>query len=231
MFGRQGGLFVVATYAIVLLILGVSARLAFVYYQQGRISQSVEMAEPTREGSAVSRTQDAGAIHYDYTAVAAANERLATLRSNLERTTSQLQEKSKLLRQRNAECRTLEEKLDDSVAFAMELLVQEPTADREEQTRDVKAKLDGDLAALKKQLRESQILGDEQTERLDVLQIELMQADLEIASLRDRAEREITALIGERIAIEVAAGETMVQLGEEAVTPLTALLQDEQYEN
>jgi len=228
MFGRHGGLFVVAAYAIVLLVVGVSARLAFVYYNQGSSSLAVAAPEPNESRVPVRGAPGTAAIHYDYAAVAAANERLATLQSNLERTTALLQEKSKLLNQRNAECRGLEEKLDESVAFAMELLVQEPSADREEQTRDVKAKLEGDLASLRKQLRESQLLSDEHAERLDTLQLDLMQADLEIASLRERAEREIAALISERLAIEVAAGGAMVQLGEQAVPPLIALLQHEQ---
>lgn len=63
-------------------------------------------------------------------------------------------------------CRALEGKLDESVAFAMELLAQEPGANRDEQTRDVKAKLEGDLTSLRKQLRESQVLSDEYGERL-----------------------------------------------------------------
>lgn len=230
MFGRHVGLFVVAAYAIVLLLVGVSARLAFVYYNQS--NDSLVVAAPEASENLVSRrgTPGAAPIHYDYAAVAAANERLAALQANLERTTAELQEKNKLLNQRNAECRTLEEQLDESVAFAMELLVQEPSADREEQTRDVKAKLEGDLTSLREQLRESQGLSDDHTERLETLRLDLMQADLEIASLRERAEREIAALIGERLAIEVAAGDALVQLGEEAVPPLIALLQHQQPE-
>jgi HEAT repeat protein len=112
----------------------------------------------------------------------------------------------------------------------MELLVAEPTADREEQTRDVKAKLEGDLSSLRKQLREAQVLSNEYAERLDALRLDLMQADLEIESLRERAANEIAALIGERLAIEVAAGDAMVELGEEAVPPLIALLQHPQPE-
>ncbi|MDA1053297.1 MAG: HEAT repeat domain-containing protein [Planctomycetota bacterium] len=230
MFGRQSGLFMVAAYAIVLLVLGASARLAFVYYNQSSSSPIVAAPEPPDRRVPLRGTPGTAAIHYDYAAVAAANERLATLQSNLERTTTQLQAKSKLLNQRNAECRALEEKLDESVAFAMELLVQEPSADREVQTRDVKAKLEGDLTSLRKQLRESQVLSDEHTERLDAVRLDLMQADREIASLRERAEREIAALIGERLAIEVAAGEVLVQLGEGAVPPLTALLRHPQAE-
>ncbi|MEO8498518.1 MAG: HEAT repeat domain-containing protein [Planctomycetota bacterium] len=230
MFGRHGGLFVVAAYAFVLLIVGVSARLAFVYYKHGSSPPVLAAFEPSPSRVWVGGTPGTAAIHYDYAAVAAANERLAVLHANLERTTAKLQEKNKLLNQRNAECRTLEEQLDESVAFAMELLVQEPTAEREEQTRGVKAKLEGNLTSLRKQLRESQVLSDEDTKRLETLQLDLMQADLEIASLRERAEREIAALIGERLAIEVAAGDAMLQLGEQAVPPLIALLQHRQPE-
>lgn len=230
MFGRHNGLFMVAVYAIVLLLLGVSARLAFVYYQDGGPSRIAIEPDPAHQRVVVSGTPGIKAIHYDYTAVAAANERLAALQSSLERTSAQLQEKSKLLNQRNAECRMLEEKLDESIAFALELLVQEPSADREEQTRDVKAKLEGDLASLRKQLRDSQVLSNEHTERLDVLRLDLMQADLEIESLRERAENEIAALVGERLAIELAAGEAMLQLGEESVPPLTELLRSPQPE-
>ncbi len=228
MFGRYNGLFVVAAYAIVLLVVGVSARLAFVYYNEGGSSVAVAAPEPAGELVSVSKTPGNAPIHYDYAAVAEANERLAVLQANLERTTAQLQEKNKLLNQRNAECRALEEQLDESVAFAMELLVAEPTANREEQTRDVKAKLEGDLNSLRKQLRESQVLSDEYAERLDTLKLDLMQADLEITSLRERAEREIAALISERLAIEVASGGALVQLGEPAVPPLIALLQHPQ---
>jgi HEAT repeat protein len=57
-----------------------------------------------------------------------------------------------------------------------------------------------------------------------------MQADLEIASLRTRAESEIAALVGERLAIEVAAGSALVQLGEAAVPPLIVSLQSPQPE-
>lgn len=230
MFGRNNGLFVVAAYAIVLLVLGVSARLAFVYYQDATSSPLAIGPDVATQRVAATGTPNTKAIHYDYTAIAAANERLAILQSNLERTSTQLQEQSKLLNQRNAECRVLEEKLDESVAFAMELLFQEPGADREEQTRDVKAKLEGDLASLRKQLRESQVLSDEYGERVDELRLDLMQADLEIASLRERAETEIAVLIGERLAIELAAGDALVQLGEEAVPPLLTLLQRPQAE-
>jgi HEAT repeat protein len=230
MFGRHNGLFMVAVYAIVLLLLGVSARLAFVYYQDGGPSLIAIEPDPAQQRVVVSGTPGIKAIHYDYTAVAAANERLAALQSSLERTSAQLQEKSKLLNQRNAECRVLEEKLDESIAFALELLVQEPSANREEQTRDVKAKLEGDLASLRRQLRDSQVLSNEHTERLDVLRLDLMQADLEIESLRERAESEIAALVGERLAIELAAGEAMLQLGEESVPPLTELLHSPQPE-
>lgn len=227
MFGRHGGLLLVAVYATLILVIGVSARLAFLFYNQPASSPGVAVFEPSGRRVAAGKTPGSKAIHYDYAAVAAANERLATLKSNLERTTAQLHEKSKLLNQRNAECRVLEETLDESVAFAMQLLVQEPGADREEQARGARAKLEGDLAALKQQLRESQILSDEHAEQLDVLRIELMQADLEVASLRERAERDVAALIGERLAIEAAAGDALVQLGEEAVPPLAALLQHE----
>lgn len=230
MFGRYHGLFVVAAYAIVLLVVGVSARLAFLYYNQGGSSAVAAVPEPASGLASVAKAPGNAPIHYDYAAVAAANERLAALQLNLERTTVQLQEKSKLLNQRNAECRALEEKLDESVAFAMELLGAEPTANREEQTRDVKAKLEGDLNSLRLQLHESQILSDEYAERLDTLKLDLMQADLEIASLRERAESEIAALIGERLAIEVASGGALYQLGEAAVPPLIALLQHEQPE-
>ncbi|HUG71082.1 MAG TPA: HEAT repeat domain-containing protein [Pirellulaceae bacterium] len=230
MFGRQNGLFMVAVYAIVLLLLGVTARLAFVYYQDGGSSVIAIDPDPAHQRVVVSGTPGIKAIHYDYTAVAAANERLAALQSNLERTSAQLQEKSKLLNQRNVECQVLEEKLDESIAFALELLVQEPSADREALTRDVKAKLEGDLASLRKQLRDSQVLSNEHTERLDALRLDLMQADLEIESLRERAESEIAALVGERLAIELAAGEALLQLGEESVPPLTELLQSPQPE-
>lgn len=228
MFGRHNGLFVLVAYAIVLLVLGVSARLAFVYYQDGTHTPFVIEPDLSERRVILGGIPGTKAIHYDYTAVATANERLATLQSNLERTSAQLQEKSKLLNERNAECRQLEEKLDESVAFAMELLVQEPSANRAEQTRDVKVKLEGDLASLRRQLRESQVLSTEHTERVDALRLDLRQADLEIASLRERAEHEIAALVGERLAIEVAAGGAMVQLGEAAVPPLTALLQSSQ---
>ncbi|MCB9937148.1 MAG: hypothetical protein H6823_02805 [Planctomycetaceae bacterium] len=230
MVGRHNGLFVLAAYAIVLLVLGVSTRLAFVYYQNGSSTPIALDSDSENQRGVVSVTPATKAIHYDYTAVAAANERLAILQSNLERTSSQLQEKSQQLNQRNAECRALEEKLDESVAFAMELLAQEPGANREEQTRGVKAKLESDLTSLRKQLRESQVLSDEYGERLDELRSDLMQADLEIASLRERAEREIAALIGERLAIEVAAGDAMLAFGEEAVVPLTLQLQSTQPE-
>ena len=235
MFGRHSGLLVVAAYVIVLLVLGVSARLAFVYYQQSSASPIATVpeptvSEPTIRRVSVGRIPRTAAIHYDYAAVAAANERLAVLQANLERTTAQLHEKSKLLNPRNADCRSLEAKLDESIGFAMELLSEAADTDREQQTRDVKAKLEGDLTALRKQLRESQILIDEHSERLDVLRMELLQADLAIADLRERAEREIAALVGERLAIEVAAGDAMIQLGEEAVSPLTALLQHQHAE-
>jgi hypothetical protein len=230
MFGRHNGLFMVAAYAILLLVVGVSARLAFLYYQGSSAAPLAIDLDAGHPRVVVGGIPGTKAIHYDYTAVAAANERLAVLQSNLERTSTQLQEKSKLLNERNAECRVLEQKLDESVAFAMELLVQEPTANRQEQTRDVKVKLEGDLASLRKQLRESQVLSNEYTERVDELRLDLMQADLEIASLRTRAESEIAALVGERLAIEVAAGSALVQLGEAAVPPLIVSLQSPQPE-
>jgi len=230
MFGRHNGLFVVAAYAIVLLVVGVSARLAFVYYQAGSSTPIAMESDSGNQRLVANGAPATKAIHYDYTAVAAANERLATLQSNLERTSNQLQEKSRQLNQRNAECRALEGKLDESVAFAMELLAQEPGANRDEQTRDVKAKLEGDLTSLRKQLRESQVLSDEYGERLETLRLDLMQADLEIASLRERAEREIATLVGERLAIEVAAGDAMLVFGEEAVVPLMLHLQSTQPE-
>lgn len=230
MFGRQGGLFVVATYAIVLLVVGVSARLAFLYYNQGDASLSAAAPEADGDRGSLRTAPRDAPIHYDYAAVAEANARLAALQANLELTTRQLQEKNRLLNQRNAECRALEEQLDESVAFAMELFVQEPSTQRDEQTRDVKAKLEGNLTSLRKQLRESQVLSDEHAERLEALQLDLMQADLEIASLRERADREIAALIAERLTIEVAAGDALVRVGEAAVPPLIALLQHEQPE-
>jgi HEAT repeat protein len=230
MFGRHNGLFMVAAYAILLLVVGVSARLAFLYYQGSSAAPIAIELDAGHQRVVVGGIPGTKAIHYDYTAVAAANERLAVLQANLERTSTQLQEKSKLLNVRNAECRALEAKLDESVAFAMDLLVQEPNANRQEQTRDVKVKLEGDLASLRKQLREAQVLSNEYTERVDELRLDLMQADLEIASLRERAEREIAALVGERLAIEVAAGSALVQLGEAAVPALIVSLQSPQPE-
>ena len=230
MFGSQRGVYVFAAYGIVLLVVGFASRMAFVYYKRGHASPAVVAPETTTKSVSSVIAPDRRAIHYDYAAVAAANQRLALLQENLERTARQLSEKNRLLNQRNAECRVLEQQLDESVAFAMELLVQEPTADREEQTRDVKAKLEGDLTSLRKQLRESQVISEEYAERLGTLQLDLMQADLEIASLRERAEREIADLLDERLTIEVAAGDAMVQLGESAVPTLVALLQHEQPE-
>lgn len=107
MFGRHNGLFVVAAYAIVLLVVGVSARLAFVYYQAGSSTPIAMESDSGNQRLVANGAPATKAIHYDYTAVAAANERLATLQSNLERTSNQLQEKSRQLNQRNAECRAL----------------------------------------------------------------------------------------------------------------------------
>lgn len=227
MFGRQNNLFVLVAYSFVLLLLLVSARLAFVYYGSNRppaTSESELAREPRVAASKVTRAP----IHYDYAAVAAANERLALLQANLERTTAQLHEKSKLLNQRNAECQLLEKKLDESVAFAIELLAQEPSADRDEQTRDVKALLEKDLTALRKQLLDSEVMSDEHTKRLKSLRSELMEADQQIASLRERAEREIAALVDERLAVEVVTADIMLQLGEDGVPSLVGLLGHEQ---
>lgn len=230
MFGRNNGLLLVVGYAIALLIVGVAARTAFVFYNQNSGSSDVVIVEPDRLPVLAGDSARNKAIHYDYAAVAAANERLTALQSSLERATTQLHEKSQQLNQRDAECRVLEEKLDESVAFAMELLVQEPSATRDDQTAEAKATLERDLAALKKQLRDSQTLSKEHTERLAALRTELMQADLEIASLRERAELEITALIEERISIEAVTGDLLREFGEIAVPSLITSLQHRQPE-
>ncbi len=226
MFARQNGVFVFAAYAIVLLLLGIFARLAFFYYNANRVAVVPDPNAPSPSRPVVRQVNSP--IHYDYAAVAAANERLSELRASLDRATEQLHEKSKLLNQRNSECQALEEKLDESVAFALELLAQEPGADRDEQTRDVKALLEKDLAALRKQLDNSRVMSNEHTKQIESLRVELMEADQQTETLREQATQEIGALLDERFAIEAVAADIMLQLGEDGVPSLVDLLRHEQ---
>ncbi len=228
MIGRQPGPFMFAAYAVAIALIVVSARSAFLYYKVQNHSLVAFEREPHEKPQPPLATSTRGhsAIHYDYAAVAAVNQQLAALQVQLERTTAQLHEKNLLLEQRSAECRALEDKLDQWVAIAFDL-AQDPEVESEAPSNEVKSPMDEEYLSLKKQLRDHQLLREEQSQVLDTLRRNVLEADLEVTTLRDRAEREIAALMNERLVLEAAASDTFMQLGEAAVPPLTAMLRHE----
>jgi hypothetical protein len=168
------------------------------------------------------------ASRFESVALRDTQQRIEKLQNKLEKTSGLLAAKTKVLHDKNAECRALEDELNDSLGFALALLADEP-GDRNV-TAKTASKLEADLSTLKTELRRAQKLREQHVEQLEQLRLDLMEADLELADLRQRAEREIAALAEEKLVLEVATGNAMLQTGEAATGPLVDLLRHDRAE-
>ena len=161
---------------------------------------------------------------YDAATLGSALQRLDDLQRQLDRTTARLDEKAAQLAAKEQECRALEDRLQDSVDFALTFLTEDAGALSSDPTADNSPPSAENLAALQSELRSTRELRDQHARQLQELRLELLQADLELADLRDRAEREIAAVIEERLVLEAAAGNALLQTGDAAAAPLVTLL-------
>ncbi len=145
--------------------------------------------------------------------------RIAELRQALANSSKTLEEKTKLLKQKNAQCAVLQAELDGSISLVLEMLDGRAAGSAtNESVQAIKA----DYEALKSELQQAGQLQEEQAQQVAALQTELMAAELEIA-----ARQEAAANLQEELEFERFAMQSLIQAGEPAVPALIAMLGNE----
>lgn len=177
-------------------------------------------------------TLNEGHLHQRQEAFAEAAQRIKQLEALLERKTELLNRRTDLLRQQAAEYDALRRETDRYLMLLVEQLTAPPadgagaeapaTPEQEQQAR---ATMQAELARLRRQLQDSEMLES-------ALESELEQLRLDLQSAQDRlAEVELQNLLGDGQAPRrPLATEALVRVGEEAVAVLMVSLRDERPE-
>lgn len=164
------------------------------------------------------------------------NATIRDLQAALAATQQQLDQRTTALHQKSAECRALQERVDQTVALLMSLLDEESAATAPQDAESADAAASGSLAATTAEVPADSPVGatevakgrdDEQWQRI---QRERILADLEWTAVSQEVQRELELVVAERRSIEDAAGRVIAFLGPEAVTPLIEFLPDERVE-
>ena len=220
---------VVGVCFVVVLTVAVAARVMFISYGGGA---SVVLPDPQaqRRSASPARHPRSATRSYNSVALGTAQQHVDQLQAKLETATAALQEKTKALAATKKECRALEDKLNESVAFAVQILAEGASDQATSDDQDAKSSSDRNLTALKQELRRIQELRDQHLKDLDKLRAELERDEEQIAAMRVRSERDIAELIEEKVTFEIAAGNAILETGEAAIMPLITLLQHERPE-
>ena len=175
-----------------------------------------------------------GNVDFQYSPVllARARHQLNQLQQTLEKTSSELRNRTQLLNHTRAECRALQAELDQTLAWIFELIADEEglrldadSPSRQHQAASARAELEGELEKLRSELSKTELLEHEQAQQVEDLKAELARTELDIAVLQTLTEQQIGTLVEEKLAIESAATQALIQLGPAAVPPLVALLE------
>lgn len=214
---RSRGLAVILYFAagLCLVLLAIPAWFHLDSFRRNRLD-SVAMAEPG------ARTKTwVGGSREDSSVAAYANSqvRMAKLRQALADTSQTLEEKTKLLKEKNVQCASLQAELDGSIALVIEMLDNRTSGSAAD---DAVQAIKADYESLKLEVREAQQLQQELARQVADLQTELMAAELEIA-----AREEAAANLQEELALERFAMQSLIQVGDQAVPALVALLSNE----
>ncbi len=147
-------------------------------------------------------------------------QQIALLKQMLDEKTTMLREKAALLQKRTTEFEALKRQYDDAVALAIELMAKEYVV-------DIEAMDDQQRKALEAQLNDARRRQSQLASELEALKGELAEADLEIAILRDDADREVADLFRSELVLQAAAADAIVRTGAAAVPALLELLKAE----
>jgi len=228
MFARMSALVAAVCVVGALLIVFVARGMFLLYHDQAG-ETAVAATDPAPRRTTVRYAAPAPS-RFDAVALGRAQQRLDELQAELLQMTATLEEKTRLLEQKSAECRDLETKLDVSADFVTALLAEDRRA--EDESQPVEAALANGVEPESRQveLEQAQRLQAESQQQLERLRQELMQAEQQRVALEETASREITALLEERLVLEAAAGQALLQVGEPATAALIELLRHEHAE-
>jgi hypothetical protein len=154
------------------------------------------------------------------------------LQASLAATRSKLDKNTAALNQKSAECRALQQELDRSFALLLNLLegeTDEPGS-KAVAVNPTRERLEAELARLKESLGRSDLLESDRERQLAELQVELIQADIELAMIQAEAGRELEVLASEKRALEATTAAIIGRCGMVAVPWLVDLLTDERVE-
>jgi hypothetical protein len=177
-----------------------------------------------------------GDVHFKYSPMllARARHQLNQLQQTLEKTSAELKNRTQVLNQTRAEYRSLQAELDQTLTWVFELIADEAglsqDADspaRQDQAASARAELETELEKLRSELSKTELLEHEQSQQVEDLKSELTRTELDIAFLQTQSEQQIGTLLEEKVAIESAATQALIQLGATAVPPLVGLLDDD----
>lgn len=163
-------------------------------------------------------------------ALTRAHTQLNALQTMLERNSRLLDKRTTLLNQKTAECKTLQNQLDGSIATLLDLLAMDATGRNSEDTRQVGRDLEQEFTKLKEELKRSESLELEQTQQVAQLKSELAATESEIEAMREQANSELIMLLEQQQLLEATSRRAFMQLGAAAVPVLVDLLRDERAE-
>lgn len=226
----RNSVLVVAVYlagGVVVLVMG----LGYFAYQRSLVDSRgmLNLADDNRlEGSVHHR-----ALTAKFAAAATkSGPSLRELQSSLAATREMLEKSRTALNQRNEECRLLKDELDESFSLILNLLLDESRRDVElsDSSERAQVKLENELAHLRESLDRSERLDAERERQFSQFQIELIQADLQLAMIDQESQRELDGLAAEKRTLEDITSALIARCGEVAVPWLIELLADERVE-
>lgn len=163
-------------------------------------------------------------------ALTRAHAQLNELQAMLQRNSQRLDKRTTLLNQKTAECKTLQEQLDGSIATILELLDMDTDVRSSETRQQLGRNLEQDFKQLKAELDRSESLELEQTQQVAQLKSELTATELEIAAIRRQTNAELLSLLDQQQLLEATSRRAFTRLGEAAVPVLVELLNDQRAE-
>jgi hypothetical protein len=182
----------------------------------------------TTGGATVVANGDGRDTAVSYHVQARANQQLENLKANVERTRDLLEQRTKLLKEKNAECDALRHELDESISLLFSIMSEDNASDAPTMTADQSERIEGELNDLRAELKRSSRLSHEQTETVESLRVLLTEAELDIADLQAVSTDELTALAREQNALANATSQAVLQFGADALPALTTLTGDPQ---
>lgn len=207
---------VLVLYLMIAAVVVLAGRVVYLQTEQKAarlVAAGPQLERPASAAAAPRRNQ--GVSTY---ALARANQQLESLKSALADSTQLLQKRTSLLQAKNAECRRLEEELEESIEFVF--AVNSQAKPKVEPARDVELQ----LKALRSELNSTAAARREQVNELEELRAALIDAEMRLAELQEEAAQEFALLARDREVLLTAVGDSMADLGEDVVQTLVDLL-------